>query len=143
MAIAETMHEPRLVQIPGDAARRVAPLIRDRLASICERSGGSVTPESLLAQVESGRWQLWVIDDGRAVAAVLITELMIQPSGRKTCAVVALTGSDSLSWLHLLDDLDAWARSEGCTHMQAMARRGWARRMPQWKMTHVMLERSL
>ena len=61
----------------------------------------------------------------------------------KLCTIKFWTGENSLEWLHLMEDLEAWAKHEGCTRIIGVMRKGWAKRLPDYRMTHVYLEKDL
>jgi hypothetical protein len=143
MALAEVFAEPRLALIPPSEIGRVLSLVLPWLEKVVERSHGGNTLEGFLKQFAAGLWQLWVIDDGAKLRGMLVTALDVTPSGRKVCTIRVVTGEDSLSWLHLTHDLEEWAKSKGCDRMEAWARKGWARRLPDWHMSHVMLEKDI
>jgi hypothetical protein len=48
-------------------------------------------------------------------------------------------------WVHVMDEIANWAKSEECTHVESWARPGWERVLKQYqfKKTHVLLERKL
>lgn len=133
---------PTLNLIPKENIDQVVPLVAEHLASIEARSNGHFTVPKMLERFKSDTWQLWVVWSD-AVIAIGATQLYIEDSGRKVAQVLFATGEHSLSWLHLMDDLKAWAKVEGCVKLEGTWRKGWARRFPDWKMTHVLLETSI
>lgn len=145
-AQAVEMTKPRsklvLQKVPIEHAQSVIPHVLDRLTAIVNRSGDRYSVAALAQLIVSGEFQLWVIGDD-AVKAVLLTELFFAPSGKKVASIRAATGDGAEGWLHLLPELEAWAKSEGCHCIEAVARKGWARRLTDYKMTHVILEKEL
>ncbi len=145
-AQAVEMTKPRsklvLQKVPVEHAQAVIPHVLDRLTAIVNRSGDRYSVAALAHLIVSGEFQLWVIGND-AVKAVLLTELFFAPSGKKVASIRAATGDGAESWLHLLPELEAWAKSEGCHCIEAVARKGWARRLTDYKMTHVILEKEL
>jgi hypothetical protein len=135
--------EPRLALIPPSEIGRVLSRVLPWLEKVVERSHGGNTLEGFLKQFASGLWRLWIIDDGEKLRGMLVTELDITPSGLKVCTIRVVTGEDSVSWLHLSADLEAWAKEKGCTRMETWARKGWAKRLPDYHLTHVMLEKEI
>lgn len=137
--------DPLLVLVPVDMVPRVIGLVLARLKSIVERSHGALSLSGVLERVVSGDWQLWFIDDGTTCHAVMLTELHTQISGRRACLVHALTGENSAGWLHLVGQLEAWARHQGCGVVEMVARKGWSRRLAPhgYRTAHVYLEREI
>ena len=148
------------------------PLIRDRIASCCARSGGKYEPVDLLLNFLSGRMDLWLVlddldqsashepphqpsrsavraasaalGDSRQIVALVITEIVAYPR-ITVCKLLACTGKDAQSWLDLLAPIEAWAKSRGCGVMEPICRPGWERRLKPlgYRKTHVVLEKSL
>lgn len=120
----------------------VIPHVLDRLGAIVGRSGERYSIQSLIELIARGEFQLWVIGDEH-IRGVVLTELFFAPSGKKVASIRAATGDAAEGWLHLLPELEAWAKVEGCHCIEAIARKGWARRLTAYKMTHVVLEKEL
>ena len=139
-AIAIT--DPVLQQISPDQIEAAWPMIEDQIKEVCARTGGRWTLDGVAMRFLERKWQLWIVWDGR-LRAVLATELHLEMSGQKTCDVRFCTGGHSLEWVHLIEHLELWAQAEGCTRLAMIARKGWAKRLPDYHMTHVHLEKAL
>jgi len=137
-----TPDEPTLNLIPRENIESVQPLIAEHLKSVVERSRGKLTPDEIVEAFISGKYQLWLIWNG-SLLAVGATELTKVASGLKICTIHFLTGENSLSWLHLIGDLEQWAKAQGCGLMKGYMRKGWAKRLPDYHLTHVSLEKEL
>jgi hypothetical protein len=131
------------VFVPNNQIAGVWSQVEPFVGSIIERAGGRLTLESLVDELTRSALQLWLVWDGEKVLAVVGTEVGIASSGMKVCTVRFATGDHSQVWLHLLDEIEAWAAQSGCTKMEMWARKGWQRRLPDYRMTHVMLEKDL
>ena len=92
--------------------------------------------------VLDGRALLWLAWDGQEIAAAAVTELS-QVHGRKLCTIVACGGRMRRRWLHLIAELETFARREGCEATRMYARRGWIRVLPDYRATRVILEKEL
>lgn len=148
--VAEIPHEQHaLWLLPVDMRPAAIGVVQGRLASVAERSRGRWTVETLAKDLCADRMQLWLIvdTDGRQtpedIRGIVITEIFETETGIRICNILAGTGDGAAGWLHLIADLETWARSEGCHRMEAWARKGWARRLPDYLMTHVKLEKDL
>ncbi len=133
---------PQLIAIPPDKLAVVLPMIADLLAGVIDRSNGRYSAEGVLDHLTSQRWTLWVVFDGEP-RAIVATELYLDVSGIKCCMIRFCTGRDAAEWTHLLARIEAWARAEGCSKLDMIARKGWARHLPDYKMTHILLEKDL
>ena len=140
-AAQPSQHGPALQLIPTEHVDRVWPLVEGLLIEAADRSRGSMTIEGITDRLTKGDWQLWVVWDG-SVVAVAATEVYHSLAGDKFCAICLVNGG--LRWMHLLEDLERWAREVmGCKRMQMFAAKRWAKRLPEYKMRHVMLEKDL
>ena len=87
------------------------------------------TPDKpdVFARLLGGTAQLWaVIEAGRPVAAI-VTELTITGADR-WCRVWLVAGERVAAWVRgFLDQVEPWARAEGCIGLWASGREGWAR----------------
>ncbi len=136
------LSEPILRQIPTPLLSWIWPRVIDHLQSVIERTEGRWTLDTVADDLIAERWQLWVVWDG-SVAAVVATELFFEASGQKAARIVFTTGQRARDWTPLIAELEAWARNEGCLRLEMLARKGWARHLPDYKMTHVLLEKDL
>ena len=96
----------------------------------------------LLERFVRGEWQLWLVWDGTP-RAIVGTELYVEMTGLKCCMIRFCTGGGAAEWSHLLGKIEAWARDEGCTYLDMLARKGWAKHLPDYKLTHVELQKEL
>lgn len=133
----------RLIAVNPRLLGDVLPLITDMLERMCKRSNGRYSMPGLLNIIATETWHLWVVYDGQDVQAVIGTELYKDVSGIKCCGIRFCTGRDASAWTHLLGQIEAWARAEGCAKIDMTARKGWAKHLPAFRLTHVMLEKDL
>ncbi|MCC6779765.1 MAG: hypothetical protein IT537_24555 [Hyphomicrobiales bacterium] len=92
--------------------------------------------------VRSGAALIWIVWDGESIVAALTTELH-RINGRKLCFIAALGGNERRRWLHLIADVESWARAEGCVAMIVMGRLGWQRELRGYRPRGVIMERTL
>lgn len=118
------------------------PMVRGMLEGVAERSRGRWSVAGMLDRFVRGDWQLWLVWDGRP-RAVVATELYLEMTGMKCGMIRFCTGSGAPEWSHLLSRIEDWAREEGCERLDMLARKGWAKHLPDYKMTHVELEKDL
>lgn len=145
MDAAVKMPAVQLLMIPKEHVGRVLPMVIDKLHDVAQRSRGRFTVPGMLENFGSGRWQMWIIWDASSEQpkAVFGTEIYRDVGEMWICGVRFLSGDDSGQWLYLIDQLEAWARANGCARLDMLARKGWARKLPDYKMTHVLLEKDL
>lgn len=116
--------------------------VHELLSDVVERHRGEMSLAGIAGKLARKEWILWLVWDG-TVRAVLATELYTDVGGMKRCRVPFCTGDSAKQWVHLLSEIEAWARSEGCEKIDMIARKGWARHLADYRMTHVLLEKDL
>jgi hypothetical protein len=60
----------------------------------------------------------------------------------KRCSIT-VGGRARSEWLHMLRELEAYARAEGCASMRIVGRKGWMRELPDYALRAVILEKEL
>ena len=137
--------ELKLVQIPSDAARQTWVLVEEWIGDAAKRNGERYTSDTVLVDIEAGDMQLWIIWDTKETKAqaVIISQLLEYPTGVKAADIILLTGDNRREWKHMLSTFEEWAKEQGCGLVQATLRRGWARDLPDYKCSHVLLEKQL
>lgn len=131
-----------LYGIQSDQIHAVWTEVEPWIAAACARNRGKYDAQDILAGLLSGEDQLWIWRSPTAYA-IGVTRLSNYPKC-KVCAVRIVTGTNSIEWreqtLRVIED---WARANGCASMELIARKGWARHLKDYDMTHVYLEKTL
>ena len=112
------------------------------ILSIVERSNGRLSERGLLDQILAAQTQLWLSYRDEKPEAVVLTEIVNYPD-TKACKLYAATGHNRKNWVGFLPVIEEWARVQGCRSMEAFARPGWERNLPDYRKTHVFLEKDL
>lgn len=137
-----------LVQVPPQIVPDVWPLAAKMLDKAVAYSNGEISLENELVQVTQGQKQLWVVvmDEGETknkVFAAGITSLRNNANGSRT-AFIELFGGDNMKlWFDHLDDFKKWARDEGCVNIRLWARKGWAKHLKNFILTHYIMQFNL
>jgi hypothetical protein len=92
--------------------------------------------------VLDGAQLLWVAADRQAIWAAAVTQLS-HANGEKFCTIVACGGRERARWLPLKAALETFAEAEGCAAIRIHGRRGWARELPDYRLTRILLEKEL
>ena len=108
------------------------------LEDMARASNGRESLETIRDALIDGRNQLW-----HEKGAFALTAIDDHPTGLVTFSFLGLVGKDREAWLGVLDEMLDWAREQGCTMVQTLARPGWKRVLKDWEMTHVFLEREI
>lgn len=118
------------------------------LARAVEFTGGATSLDKELAALCAGQKQLWMVVSpdaeirNKGVAAG-ITSLQQNEDGSKTANIELFGGDNMKAWFSLKSQFENWARGEGCRDVRLWARKGWARHLPDFKLTHYILRKEL
>jgi hypothetical protein len=129
-----------LSALPVDKAVQVWPLVAPRLRLAMKRTGASFAP--IEADVMLGRATLWIAHDTQTIKAAAVTYL-INTEWRRYCEIAACAGKDRAQWLHLIEVIEDYARANNCTATRIVGRHGWKRILPAYRLTKIILEKSL
>jgi hypothetical protein len=111
---------------------------------VVDKSGGRFTAESIVHAINEDQMQLWVVYRGYETARAIVgTSLQQELSGDSTAMVHFVWGKGMDEWKHLLDEIREWGRFHGCNRLAMWARKGFAKKLPELAMTHVLLEENL
>lgn len=81
-------------------------------------------PPNLREWLSEGRGILWIAErSGRIIAAM--TSSLVQKRSGLVCRLVCCSGSEMPSWLQNLDQIEEYAKAEGCVKVIADGRPGW------------------
>jgi len=104
------------------------------------RGGGDFA--SVEQGVLSGPDQLWIAHEGASILASAITSLGII-NDEKVCTIVACAGGGWKQFGHFIDDLEKFAKDEGCTSVRINGRSGWGRVLRGYDVRSVVLRKEL
>ena len=118
------------------------PEVAEKLERVAERSNGRWMVSGMIDKFATGQWHLWLVWDG-VIRAVVATELYTEMTGIKCLTIRFCTGRQLERWKHLIAVLEDFAVAEGCVFSDMVSRKGYARELPDYKLTHVLLEKDL
>ena len=134
-----TVADVSLIPIPQENVSQVWHLGAEFIETGLKQ--GEFTADILKAECESGKAQLWFAWADHLEAAA-VTQLMATPRGLK-CVITSLGGKDSFRWLGYLDELELYAKTQGCNGMRIYGRKGWARKLRDYRITRLILDKDL
>ena len=133
-------------QVPVPFLHGVWPQVSDYISQVIERSNGEWTVNAVADRLLRGDWQLWVVYDGE-IKAIFATTLAVEDSGATIATIPFVTGRRAEDWIHLIADIEDWAKDQGAIRLKMTARKGYPKRFKElfasYKMTHVLLEKDL
>ena len=134
-----------LCAIPAGQIEAIWPQVEPWLEAVEQHCHGKITVASVREKLAAETAQLWVwLADGAPIA-VALTEILHFPKC-KSCRIWVATGVDRHVWLRAgLAAIEEWARLEGCTLVEPMARPGWEKELHTlgYRTQHVELVKEL
>jgi hypothetical protein len=143
---AQPTADSAFFQLPREMLPEVWPVIADGIMAVVDRASGRLTMENIAKDIIEGKWQLWLFLKGGEYKALAITEISTCQNGKKILSLIICTGEDRELWEVLVPStLEQFARIEGCTLFETLARPGWEKILGAqgFKKTHVLLEKEL
>lgn len=118
-------------------------LVKGYLEGAAKRSN-HVTAPDIYADLKHERSYLWVVHEGTRVDAAVVAQLELTKRG-KECVVSSMGGKDMDKWAHLIEPIEAWAKTEGCTFMRHEGRPGLLKMMKPfgYRLTHITIEKAI
>lgn len=130
----------RLVCVPPEAANRVWPHVREFIEGAALRTN-LADADTLRDDILSGAALLWIAVSDRIEAAA--TTCLIKANGSLYCELTSCGGSGRDNWIQLLNEIEAYAKAEGCRALRIYGRKGWQRVLPDYQVSNIVLERRL
>jgi len=137
-----------LIQIPPPAIAGLWPLAARMLAPALAYAHGATDLATELKHLTEQKKQLWMVvigepDANAKAVASGITSLQKNADGSITANIEYFGGENMKAWFSLKDTFEAWARDEGCRDVRLWARKGWARHLPDFRITHYIMRKEL
>lgn len=132
--------------MPLDLVETFWPHIEPHLTAACNAVVTSETPETLLDEVRSDRSALWVIMDADSPMPFLGAAIAcFRQTNRGLAAEIRfLGGRHGHRWIRqCLRDFEAYAKASGANRLHIEGRRGWRRRLPDYREIRTVLEKRL
>lgn len=146
-----TMHRPtgptgssslvRLYGVPAESVDLFWPEIAPLLQKALDRSDGRYAIEDIRQFIDSGDMHLWAVAD-TAIRAAIVTQTVIYPR-RKVGLILLLGGCGMRHWLHLIEEMEACFKREGCACLELYGRPGWQKVLKDYKTPSVALRKEL
>lgn len=130
-----------LHQIPPPRAAEVLPAVEAFLKAASDKTRASDWQNDKLA-ILRGVALLWVVWDGEKICGAVTTETPTL-NGVRYCYVTAVGGFELSTWVHLLSEIEDYAKRHGCAAMRSLARRGWLPLLPDYQPKLVLIEKGL
>lgn len=95
--------------------------------------------------LKDGEYSLWLITDNKTEEIIIVSTLVILQYPRNlVCRVVTLAGSRLEEWLlDYLSTIEDWARSNDCSYIEVEGRKGWVKKLTDYKVDYYTLRKKL
>jgi hypothetical protein len=129
-----------LVCVDPKRIHEIWPHARHLIKSAIERTGLSEFSD-IERDVLSGDQLLWLAH-GNGIEAAATTHL-VKTSGKPALILTACGGAQRERWLALFEQIENYARAEGCKFVRIFGRRGWERVLNGYRVEYVILEKAI
>jgi len=134
----------RLVAIEPSQLGDVWSVIEPLMFEVVEHSAGRHTMQTLIDAVMSGEFQLWAVVDDDGLRVLSGTRIDTAPSGMRHLEILFVVGRHMKDWVRfLIGEFEEYARMEHCAGVEMYARKGLAKYLNDYKLTHICLEKDL
>ena len=130
-----------LVCVDPARVHEIWPHVRPLLEDACRRTGLNAFAD-FEADILAGRSLVWIAWSGSVIEAAAATALTNSDLG-KVCVITLCAGRHMQRWLSLIEQMEAYAKDEGCTRVRIFGRRGWLRVLEGFEARHVVMDRQV
>ena len=132
----------KLSIVPQDHTDGVWPHVEGHLLKSYRRCDQNI-PLSLRYDLRNGIRQLWLLTRGDVtIVAAGVTSMHALRSGL-ALKIEHFGGSSMGEWLHLLEEVENYARSQGCKKVMWEGRKGWIRLLADYEVSAFVMEKRL
>ena len=118
------------------------PLVEQMISDALIRSNEH-TANDILKDLISGDAQMWLAwHENDGVLGVMVT-YMQQTTLSCHLRIFLCVGEQRKRWLHHIESVEQWAKNKGANKVSAVVRPGWEKVLPNYRKTHVTLEKNL
>lgn len=132
---------PELVCVDPKRIEDLWPHIKQFVRAAMRRSDMGRFDE-LEPDILTGGALVWLAWRRPVIEAVAVTQIVATELS-KVCAIRACGGYQHERWIGLLDQIEAYAKAEGCRCTRIVGRKGWSRVLKNYRTTRIVLERQL
>lgn len=117
-----------LTGVPADKTNTIWEEVAPILKRAVDRTD-RYTMDDIYRYIVSQDMQLWLIIDHERLVAVFVTEIVCYPQ-MKVLACPFVAGHDAKDWIHLISEVEEFAKSKGCSEVEPPGRKGWRKLLP-------------
>lgn len=130
-----------LSAVPSAHVEAVWPLVKRHLDRALAYGDGEFTLDDIRRLCRARDMQLFVVGDGKGIHGAGVTQIVRYP--RKLYLDLVLWAADRPldEYLHLFAAIEHWAKTLGAIP-RLFGRRGWGRKLPNYRATYTVFVRS-
>lgn len=139
------MVENRLVPIkPADVAK-ISGLVSPFILAASRKGPLPLDVSAVLRLCSESLHQLWVVKNRTdEIVAAAVTGICTDPDGRRVCEWISAAGDNPASWIGFSEQIEEWARGQGCAAMRSFSRPAMGRVLPKsYRVKGVIFEKGL
>lgn len=119
-----------------DVWPKVAPFIEEAV-KYCD---GKWTALDVLEAIQKQEAQLFLVVD-QSIHAAVVTQIQKYPS-KKVLTILFLGGRGMPEWVHLVSEIERWAKELECDSLEVWGRYGWGKILG-WKKTSTVISKNI
>lgn len=104
------------------------PQVRQMIERVREVSPSVYSFVDIVAKLEAGEFQLWLLHEEFELKLIMITEIELWPK-MKRLRVEMMSGEDYDSYGHHLSELKTWAKQHRCREIVSSVRPGFSKKL--------------
>ena len=136
-----------IAQIPAFQVPKVWPYVSDYIEKACGVSP-DLTSNELFDRCNCFETQLWVVysRNQETFHGAGITKLAQDEDQNLVCTIITYASDRKLnirSWLHLVEEVESWARLERCKRIEIHGRKGWLRALRGYKLVKQLSDKQV
>lgn len=131
--------ESRLITYQSEEIEGIWPLIEPLIRKVFNKIEDRYTTASLKAMLLKKELQLWTSFDGKLTFC--LTHVAIYP--RYKILEIFMLGGSGFNWLQFQPVLEKWGKEIGCKSIRIYGRKGWGRKLPDFKIKQFVYEKIL
>lgn len=131
-----------VIAIPANRSLAYWPHVRGHIMKAFDKFPGEISEERVMNNLRDGLFTLWVAWDEGPIGALITQQLEYLEFG--ALRIVALGGERFESWRNEMDRvLDVYCKLHGLTRIEFAGRRGWLKRVNNYKLNRVIMVRNV
>lgn len=111
------------------------------LARAVEHGDGNFMLSDVFDGLVSGDMQLWVAHSDKGLEGALVSRIAVFPR-KKMLSVMYLAGRHRKNWWKFYPHLEGWAKQMGCVGIEAYAREGLLKWLPDWRRCYSVIRKD-